>query len=104
VETREKERHMVLVFKEKDDSPLYVLDNQNPDVLTGQERRDLLAIYIFQNDGRLYIIGDDGKKRYVKKKFTGRRFEKWASAKERARENRKKYEQYNNGRPLLPGD
>ena len=104
VETREKERHMVLVFKENDDSPVYVLDNQVPDVLPGPERRDLLAIYIFQNDGKLYVIDDDGRKRSVKKEFTGRRFEKWATAKDRARENRKKYEQFNNGRPLFPGD
>jgi len=104
VETREKERHMVLIYKENDASPVYVLDNQVPEVLTGPERRDLTAIYIFQNDGRLYIIGDDGKKRFVKKEFTGRKFEKWATAKERAKENRKKYEKYNGGRPLFPGD
>jgi len=104
VETRDKERHMVLIYKENDTSPAYVLDNQVPDVLTGPERRDLLAIYVFQNDGRLYIIGDDGEKRYVKKEFEGRKFEKWTTAKERARENREKYKQYNGGRPLLPGD
>lgn len=104
VENRAKERHMVLVFKENADSPMYVLDNENPDVLTGPERQDLLAIYIFQNDGRLYVIGDDGRKRFVKKEFKGRRFEKWATAKERARQNRKKYEKYNGGRPLFPND
>jgi len=104
VETREKERHLVLVFKENENSPLYVLDNQNPDVLTGPERKDLLAIYVFQNDGKLYIIDNKGGKRSVKKEFTGRRFEKWATAKERARENRKKYEKYNGGRPLFPND
>ena len=104
VETHQKERHMVLVFKENADSPLYVLDNQNPDVLQGTERRDLLAIYVFKNDGKLYVIGTTGEKRSVKKEFTGRRFEKWASAKERARENRKKYEKYNGGRPLFPND
>jgi len=104
VETREKERHMVLIFRENDTSPVYVLDNQVPEVLTGPERRDLTAIYIFQNDGRLYIIGNDGKKRFVKKELTGRKFEKWTTAKDRARENRKKYEQFNGGRPLLPGD
>jgi predicted transglutaminase-like cysteine proteinase len=104
VETREKEKHMVLIYKENKDTPVYVLDNQVPEVLTGPERRDLQAIYIFQNDGRLYIIGDDGKKRYVKKEFEGRKFEKWATAKERALENRKKYEKYNGGRPLFPGD
>ena len=104
VETREKERHMVLVFKENDDSPIYVLDNQNPNVVAGPERKDLLAIYVFQNDGKLYIIDNKGGKRSVKKEFTGRRFEKWATAKERARENRKKYETYNGGRPLVPND
>ena len=104
VETHTKERHMVLVFKENDNSPLYVLDNQNPHVLPGTERHDLRAIYVFQNDGKLYIIDDDGRKRSVKKEFTGRRFEKWATAKERARENRKKYEKYNGGRPLFPND
>ena len=104
VETHQKERHMVLVFKENDDSPLYVLDNQNPDVLPGPERQDLLAIYVFQNDGKLYIIDNKGGKRSVKKEFTGRRFEKWDTAKERARENRKKYEKYNGGRPLFPND
>jgi len=104
VETRDKERHMVLIYKENDASPVYVLDNQVPDVLTGSERRDLLAIYVFQNDGRLYVIGDDGRKRFVKKEFKGRKFEKWITAKARAKENRKKYERYNGGRPLLPGD
>ncbi len=104
VETLDKERHMVLIFKENETSPVYVLDNQVPDVLTGPERRDLLAIYVFQNDGRLYVIGDDGKKRFVKKEFKGRKFEKWITAKARAKENRKKYEQYNGGKPLFPGD
>lgn len=104
VETREKERHMVLLYKENDTSPAYVLDNQVPDVKTGPERQDLLAIYVFQNDGKLYVIDDDGKRRSVKKEFTGRRFEKWATAKERAKANRKKYEKYNGGRPLFPGD
>lgn len=104
VENRDRVKHMVLIYRENENSPVYVLDNEVPDVLTGPERRDLTAIYIFQNDGRLYIIGDDGKERYVKKEFEGRKFEKWTTAKERARENRQKYKQYNGGRPLLPGD
>lgn len=102
VENLEKERHMVLIYRENERSPVYVLDNLNPEVLTGPERRDLTAIYIFQNDGRLYIIGDDGNRRYLKQEFTGRRFEKWITGKERARKNRKKYEKYNGGRPLFP--
>lgn len=104
VETREKERHMVLVFKENEASPVYVLDNQVPEVLTGPERRDFTAIFIFQNDGRLYVIGDDGKKRFVKKEREGIKLEKWITVKERAKENRKNFEQYNGGRPLFPND
>ncbi len=95
---------MVLIYKENDATLAYVLDNQNRNILTGPERLDLHAIYIFQNDGRLYIIGEEGKKRYIKKEFSGRHFEKWEAGKERAKANRKKYEKYNGGRPLLPGD
>gem|GEM_PF-6180913 len=70
--------------------------------MTGPERLDFTAIYIFQNDGRLYIIGDDGKKRYVKNEFKNRKFEKWIKGKERANQNHKKYEKFNGGRPLFP--
>jgi predicted transglutaminase-like cysteine proteinase len=102
VETREKERHMVLIYRENDSFPVYVLDNQAAEVYIGAERRDLTAIYVFQGDGRLYIIGDDGKKRYIKQEFAGQRFEKWITGKDRARKNRKEYEKYNGGRPLFP--
>ena len=50
------------------------------------------------------IIGDDGKKRFVKKEFENMKFGKWITVKERAKENRKELEQYNGGRPLLPSD
>ena len=102
LETREKERHMVLIYRENSDSPVYVLDNQSPEVYIGAERRDVTAIYIFQNDGRLYIIGDDGNKRYIKNEFADRKLEKWIKGKERANKNRKSYEKYNGGRPLFP--
>jgi predicted transglutaminase-like cysteine proteinase len=102
VENSEKERHMVLIYRENESSPVYVLDNQAPEVYIGAERRDFTAIYVFQNDGRLYIIGDDGEKRYVKQEFKDRRLEKWITGKERAKQNRKKYEKYNGGRPLFP--
>jgi len=68
------------------------------------QRRDFIAIYVFQDNGTLYVIDDDGRKRSVKKEFNGRRFEKWISAKARAREKRKKYERFNDGRPLIPND
>ena len=101
VETRAKERHLVLIYREDVGLPVYVLDNQIPEILSGPERRDLTAIYIFTNDGRLYLIGDDGGKRYVKSEFANRNFEKWNKGKERANKNRKRYEKYNGGRPLF---
>ena len=101
VETRAKERHLVLIYREDVSLPVYVLDNQIPEILSGPERRDLTAIYIFTNDGRIYLIGDDGDKRYVKSEFANRNFEKWNKGKERANRNRKKYEKYNDGRPLF---
>jgi hypothetical protein len=63
-------------MRENDTSPVYVLDNQVPDLLTGPERRDLTAIFIFLNGSRLYIIGDDGKKRFVKNEFKGQEIRK----------------------------
>ena len=101
VETRAKERHLVLIYRENDTSLVYVLDNQVSEILAGPERRDLTAIYIFTNDGRLFLIGDDGEKRYVKNEFANRNFEKWNKGKERANKNRKMYEKYNGGRPLF---
>jgi len=104
VETREKEKHMVLVFQENDTSPVYVLDNQVPEVLPAEERRDFIAIFVFQDDGTLYVIEDDGSRRTVKKELKDRRLEKWVTVKARARENREKYKQFNGGRPLIPND
>ena len=97
VETRQKERHWVLIYRENENSPLYVLDNQETEVMTGPERLDLTAIYIFTNDGRLYLIGDNGEKPYVKSEFANRNFEKWNKGKELANQNSKKYEKYNGG-------
>ena len=103
VQTSDKERHMVLLYKEAKGTPGVVLDNQHPDVVPATKRRDLLAIYAFQNDGTFYLIKDDGKNdRKVKAKVEHKKLAMWASAKERSRENREHYKKYNAGRPLLP--
>ena len=104
VVNRNQEKHMLLIYSENEESPVYVLDNEVPEVLTAEERRDFVAIYVFQDDGTLYVIDDDGKRRSVKKVFKGRRFEKWLTVKEREKESLKKYEKYNGGRSLLLGD
>ena len=103
VQTSNKERHMVLVYKESKDIPVVVLDNQHPDVVSATKRRDLLAIYAFQNDGTLYLIKDDGKNdRKIKMKVEHKKLEMWASAKKRSRKNQKYFEKFNAGRPLIP--
>lgn len=104
VVNQDQKKHMVLIFNEEEDSPVYVLDNQVPEVMRAEERRDFIAIYVFQDDGTLYVIDDDGRKRSVKKEFKGRRFEKWTTVKERDEKEARKYEKYNGGRPLVSGD
>ena len=103
VQTSNKERHMILVYKESKDIPVVVLDNQHPDVVSATKRRDLLAIYAFQNDGTLYLIKDDGKNdRKIKMKVEHKKLEMWASAKKRSWKNQKYFEKFNAGRPLIP--
>jgi len=103
VQTSNKERHMVLLYKEAKNIPGLILDNQNPDVVSATKRRDLLAIYAFKNDGTLYLIEDDGKNdRKVKAKIEHKKLAMWASAKERSRKNTAYYEKFNAGRPLIP--
>ena len=103
VQTSNKERHMVMIYKESPDIPAVILDNQHPDVVSAPKRRDLLAIYAFKNDGSFYLIADDGKNdRQVKVKVDHKKLAMWASAKERSRKNTAEYEKYNAGRPLIP--
>jgi len=103
VQTSNKERHMVMIYKEGPNIPGLILDNQHPDVVSAPKRRDLLAIYAFKNDGSFYLIADDGKNdRKVKVKVDHKKLAMWASAKERSRKNTAYYEQFNAGRPLVP--
>ena len=103
VQTSDKERHMVMIYKEAKDISAMILDNQHPDVVSAKKRRDLLAIYAFKNDGTLYLIDDDGKNdRKVKTKVEHKKLAMWASAKERSRQNTAYYEKFNAGRPLVP--
>ena len=103
VQTSNKERHMILLYKEAKDIPAMILDNQHPDVVPATKRRDLLAIYAFKNDGSFYLIADDGKSdRKVKAKVDHKKLAMWVSAKERSRKNTAYYEQFNGGRPLIP--
>lgn len=101
--TSKKEHHMVLLYKASDKEPALVLDNQVPDIKTAPERPDLLAVYIFRNDGTTFIIKNEGgAKRSVTAKIENKRLEKWLTAKERSRKNAASYVPFNGGRPLAP--
>ena len=102
VQTSDKERHMVMFYKESPDIPSVILDNQHPDVVSSEKRRDLIAIYAFQNDDTLYVIKDDGKNDRELTVKKDRKLAKWTDIKERSRKNVEKYEKYNAGRPLMP--
>lgn len=102
VQAADKERHMVLFYKESPDIPSVILDNQRPDVVSSEKRRDLIAIYAFQNDDTLYVIKDDGKNDREITVKKDRKLSKWTDIKERSRKNIEKYEKYNAGRPLIP--
>jgi len=104
VKTAKGESHMVLVNFDEQRDAYFVLDNMHPDVLPGYERRDLTAIYLFQNDGTIVLIGDDGKKRFVKKQLEHRNIGKWTTLKERMAQQRAAMLPFNGGRPLLPED
>jgi predicted transglutaminase-like cysteine proteinase len=101
--TAQNERHMVLVYKPAPNKDALILDNQHPDVTPAKERTDLVAVYVFQNDGSLFLIKDEGNgDRKLLEKKENRKFQKWLTAKERARNNRKSYLSFNDGRPLVP--
>ncbi len=102
VQTSEGERHMVMFYKESKDIPSVILDNQHPDVVSSEKRRDLIAIYAFQNDDTLYVIKDDGKNDRELTVKKDKKLSKWTGLKERSRKYVEKYEKYNAGRPLMP--
>lgn len=100
---QKKEHHMVLIYKASDEEEAMVLDNEQPDVKPAGERTDLIAVYIFRNDGTTFIIKDEGNgKRSLKNTIEKKRLEKWLTAKKRARENTESLIPFNEGRPFAP--
>lgn len=101
--TSKKEHHMVLLYRDTENDLTMILDNQHQDVKSAKDRPDLLAVYIFQNDGTVYTIKDEGDaKRSVKSKIENKRLEKWITAKERSAKNTESFIPFNGGRPLAP--
>ena len=97
------ERHMILLYMDSPDTDALILDSQHPEVLPSEKRRDIIEIYMFQNDGTFYLIEDDGKNsRRFKVRYEDRKLSKWILAMEREKKNNDLYVQYNRGRPLQP--
>ncbi|GGO78995.1 hypothetical protein GCM10011348_12200 [Marinobacterium nitratireducens] len=95
------EPHMVLVWLSDDHQHALVLDNMIPEIKTGNERDDLVGVYLFDAAGDLILLDDDGQQRTIKAEIGQRRLEKLETIKARIRENREKYRQYNGGRPTF---
>ena len=101
--TSTKEHHMVLLYRDAEKDLTMILDNQHEDVKSAKDRPDLLAVYVFQNDGTVYTIKDEGDaKRSVKSKIENKRLEKWITAKDRSAKNTESFIPFNGGRPLAP--
>jgi hypothetical protein len=101
--TSQKQSHMVLVYKASEKEDALILDNQDPDARTAKVRSDLLAVYVFQNDGTIFLIKDQGGgKRDLKSKMENKRLKKWLTAKERAKSNTESFIPFNGGRSLMP--
>ena len=99
----QNEPHMVLVYKPSPDKDSLILDNQHADVVPAKQRTDLVAVYVFQNDGTLFLIKDKGQgDRTLLTKKENTRLEKWLTVKKRAKENTASYLPFNGGKPLVP--
>lgn len=104
---RTGESHMVLLYIENPlDPPVQqhalVLDNYIDAVKKGTERKDLLAVYLFDAKGNLILFTDNGKERSIKGVYEQRNLKKLDELKKLISENRDLYKELNNGRPLLP--
>ena len=63
-----------------------------------------MGVFVFDADGKFWLISDDGAKRSVLSEVSGRKLGKLEKVKARILETREFYRKYNAGRPLLPGD
>lgn len=96
------EAHMILVWANDARSDVRVLDNFDPEVKSAKARMDLQVVYLNDVQGRVILIDDNGKTRRIKADLGPRKMEKLEELKKRIAETRKKYAEYNGGRPLFP--
>jgi hypothetical protein len=79
-----------------------VLDNLVTEVQKGNQRRDLLAVFLTDAEGNIVLIDDNGKQRSVKGVYENRKMRKLEDLKKIIRENRLKIKELNDGRALWP--
>lgn len=95
------EAHMVLVWINDERTESLVLDNLVKEVRRGNERTDLLAVYLTDVDGNVILLNDDGKKKTFKVELNPKKLKKLEEIKQRMRAKQEEYKAYNEGRPLL---
>jgi len=103
------ESHMVLLYIENpketvEAQQFWVLDNYIDAVRKSSERRDLLAVFGTDATGNLVHYKDTGPESTITDVFTEEKIKSLETLKAKILENRKKYQELNDGRPLLPND
>ena len=104
---RTGESHMVLVYIDNPGDAVekqrgWVLDNLTDEIKRGKDRMDLLGVYLTDANGNVVLIEDTGTERSVKGVYKERKMKKLEDLKKRIAENRVRFQELNNGRPLLP--
>ena len=95
------EAHMVLVWANDQRSDIRILDSFVKEVKPAKERTDLLFIYLTDIDGNVILIEDTGGKRKIKAEVPAKKMSKLDAMKQHIKENREKYQAFNDGRPLF---
>lgn len=95
------ETHMVLVWLNDKRNESLVLDNMTNEVRSGKERTDLLAVFLFDANGKVIVIDDKDGNRTVRTEVSAKKIKKLESIKQSIKANREKYRAYNDGRPLF---
>lgn len=102
-----QQAHMVLVYVNKPQLPpsqktIYILDNNEPEVMTLPKRKDLLFVYATDAEGTIRLIADNRGTPIVKQVIKGQRMRKLHDLIKKINDTREQLKTINDGRPLLP--
>ncbi len=98
--------HMVLVYISRPDQsldkqPLLILDNLDPAIKQGKERKDLRAVYLIDHDRNVTLLNYEGSQCSVFFTRKNVKAKKLTKFKKKMLVSNARYEQHNNGRPLF---